>query len=157
MVEVGTFHGAFASVLLATFPGQVHCVDPWINQPEAVYFDGANKTDMPSIWQKVQATIGQNPRCMLHRMMSLEGVKLFDDESLDAVYLDGNHALPSVRADIAAWYPKVRKGGIFSGHDFFTRYDADTNSDAQTAVMEFAEKVGQWPHVTWCTSWFFVK
>lgn len=157
IVEVGTLYGAFATILLRTFPGRVHCVDPWINQPDSEYFDGANKADMNRIWATVQRDLGRNPRCTLHREMSLAGAEKFEDGSLAAVYLDGNHALPSVRADIAHWFPKVKIGGIFSGHDFFTRYDKDTNSDAQTAVMEFAERVGRWPHVTWCSSWFFVK
>lgn len=156
IVEVGTLYGAFASVLARSFPGQVVCVDPWANQPQDVYHDGANHLDMEGVYQQAKATL-EPMGCRLIRAYSLAGAAQFKDGELDAVYLDGNHALQAVRDDIAAWWPKVKIGGIVSGHDFFTRYDKDTNSDAQTAVMELADRLDQRPHVTWCTSWYFVK
>lgn len=157
IVEVGTLYGEYASVLLKTYQGKVCCVDPWTNQPQNIYHDGANQQNMEHIWAHAYAKLNANPKCKLMRMLSIHGAGQFKDGELAGAYLDGNHALPNVRADINAWFPKVKVGGIFCGHDFFTRYDNDTNSDAQTAVMEFAERIGQWPHVTWCTSWFFVK
>lgn len=156
-VEVGTLFGAFATDILKTWLGELHCVDPWINQEDDVYFDGANKHDMDAVFATAKAGVGRNPRCVLHRIMSLNGCGRFEDGELDFLYLDGNHGLNPVRADIAAWWPKVKIGGVFSGHDFFTRYDHETNSDALTAVMELAEAIGVRPHVTWDTSWWFIK
>lgn len=156
IVEVGTLYAGYTEKLLAGYPGQVHCVDPWVNQPESAYFDGANRFNMEEVYAHARRAVGSHPRCTLHRMMSLEGATRFADRSLAAVYLDGNHRLANIRQDIAAWFPKVQIGGIFSGHDFYIRYDNDTDSDAQTAVMEFAEKVGVWPHCNWCCSWYFV-
>lgn len=49
---------------------------------------------------------------------SLEAVKAFDDGSLDLVFIDGSHLEPDVRDDITAWRPKVRPGGLLSGHDY---------------------------------------
>lgn len=157
IMEVGALFGGYTAQLLAHHKGIVHAVDPWKNQDTSVYQDGANLMDMEDVYRKAKAAIGNHPRCLMRRMMSAEAVKDYADESLAAVYLDGNHALPAIREDISIWFPKVKVGGIFGGHDFNIRYDRDTNSDAQTAVMEFAEKVGQWPQVTWCTSWWFVK
>lgn len=156
-VEVGVLYGAYTSKLLSTWPGHVCAVDPWQNQDPAIYFDGQNTLDMNHVWAQVQAALGQHRRCTLMRMMSLEAAKRFEDCSLCAIYLDGNHALEAIRPDINAWFPKVKIGGIFGGHDFFSRYDKDTNSDASTAVMDFAERIGIRPHVTWDTSWWFVK
>jgi len=65
--------------------------------------------------------------------------------------------MAGIRADIAAWWPKVKIGGLFCGHDYFTRYDKDTDSDAGTAVAELAEVLGVRVHVTWETSWWFIK
>ncbi len=39
------------------------------------------------------------------------------DGALNFCYIDGAHDYKSVKADIAAWLPKVRKGGILAGHD----------------------------------------
>ena len=52
------------------------------------------------------------------RERSVQAAKMFDDGSLDFVYLDGNHAPEAIREDMAAWLPKVKKGGIFCGDDF---------------------------------------
>jgi predicted O-methyltransferase YrrM len=49
---------------------------------------------------------------------SREGAGHFEDESIDWVFIDADHSYPSVRADIAAWAPKVRPGGLLSGHDY---------------------------------------
>lgn len=39
------------------------------------------------------------------------------DASLDFVFIDGDHSEAAVRADIAAWLPKVRRGGWVLGHN----------------------------------------
>jgi hypothetical protein len=156
-VEVGTLFGAHAKEILKSWKGHLHCVDPWRNQSSDVYFDGANSHDMEAMFAMVSAEIGTHERCTLHRMMSLNACGRFADGELDFVYLDGNHAIDAIRADIMAWWPKVRIGGVFSGHDFFTRYDHETNSDALTAVAELCEALGVRPHVTWDTSWWFIK
>jgi hypothetical protein len=34
------------------------------------------------------------------------------------VYIDANHNYENVKADINAWYPKVKKNGLIGGHDY---------------------------------------
>lgn len=156
-VEVGTQHGNYAATILRTWGGHLTCIDPWVKQPVDVYHDGANLFDQRQVMCEALSKIGTNPRCTVRREFSLEAVKTVKDESLTFVYLDANHAIDFVRGDVREWFPKVMIGGLFCGHDFYIRYDKDTNSDAQTAVMEFAERVDQWPQITWCNSWWFVK
>ena len=156
-VEVGSLHGDYAKEILKTWEGHLICVDPWKNQDKRVYNDQANDQNMEQLWKNVCRGIGQHQRCSLYRMLSLTGVGKFEDGKLDGVYLDGNHAVDAVRDDIMGWWPKVKIGGIVSGHDFFTRYDSTGNCDALTAVMELAEVIGVRPHVTWCSSWWFTK
>jgi len=54
-----------------------------------------------------------NPLCTT----SLEAARMYLDNSLDFVFIDANHAYAEVRADIAAWYPKIKETGIIAGHD----------------------------------------
>jgi hypothetical protein len=53
------------------------------------------------------------------RMSSEDASKLVPDGSLDFVFIDANHFYPAVKKDLDLWYPKVRPGGVFSGHDYF--------------------------------------
>jgi Methyltransferase domain len=59
-------------------------------------------------------------RVRLVRCESVRAARLFDDGSLAAVYLDADHEYEAVKADIAAWGPKVAAGGVLAGHDYGT-------------------------------------
>ncbi|MEE8168973.1 MAG: glycosyltransferase, partial [Phycisphaerae bacterium] len=54
------------------------------------------------------------------RACSWESADQFENGSVDFVYIDADHAYESVVKDIRAWLPKVRRGGVISGHDYFT-------------------------------------
>ena len=58
----------------------------------------------------------------LHSCLSWDAAKLYEDESLDFVFIDAEHDYKSVTKDIAAWRGKVRKGGLICGHDYSQDY-----------------------------------
>jgi hypothetical protein len=47
-----------------------------------------------------------------------ESASLFEDESVDFVFVDGDHSEEGVSRDIEAWWPKLKKTGIMAGHDY---------------------------------------
>jgi len=49
---------------------------------------------------------------------SVVAAEQFPVESIGVVWLDGDHDHTAVRADLAAWQPKVRPGGIIGGDDW---------------------------------------
>jgi predicted O-methyltransferase YrrM len=52
------------------------------------------------------------------RMASLEAARHFENASCDLVMIDAAHDYDSVMADIAAWWPKVKPGGMLAGDDY---------------------------------------
>jgi len=81
---------------------------------------------------------------------STESASLYEDGSLDFVFIDASHDYESFKKDLFAWFPKVKVGGLISGHDF-----ADPYPGIMKAVRDHLadEHVG----VTPSTCWFCFK
>ena len=57
-------------------------------------------------------------RASLIVLPSIIAAEEFKDESLDFVFIDGDHRESFARADIAVWAPKVKHTGYVTGHDW---------------------------------------
>lgn len=121
IVEVGVFQGAFAAeIYRIAKPELLVLVDPWRRVPGStldVRLKGRKKTFRQD-YQQTRARVGWRVDVIMLRMLSIEAAELFRPGTFDAVYIDADHAEESVRADIEAWWPLVRSGGILSGHDY---------------------------------------
>jgi hypothetical protein len=51
------------------------------------------------------------------RMDSIEASALFQDNSIDRVFIDGCHTYEAVLQDIESWLPKIKIKGKIAGHD----------------------------------------
>jgi len=113
--EVGTYQGEYARYLLRYCPGlKLYGIDMWKSYKGYKDF-GAN--DLIDSHQIAKERV-KGYDCELIQGWSNEVVKRVLDESLDFVFIDGNHAYEYVVEDIANWSKKVRSGGIVYGHDF---------------------------------------
>lgn len=114
--EIGVDRGLFAADICKANPGvKLYGIDPWQDYPEY----GEVYTQPYADNCRAQAKRRLRPYDVtLIRKKSLEAVVDFEDNSLDFVYIDGNHAYQFVKDDITAWSRKVRPGGIVSGHDY---------------------------------------
>jgi hypothetical protein len=72
--------------------------------------------------------------CRFVRKFSMDALAQFEDDSLDFVYIDGNHRLPWVLDDICGWMIKVRAGGIVAGHDYYVSKRKNTHNHSKYAV-----------------------
>ena len=129
-IEIGTHLGKFAKTILdRTSLDLLYCVDPWTGP----FY---TKRGMDPEWRYEQACAALLPygdRVKLLRTVSLEAVEQFADESLDFIYIDALHRYEGIMADLNAWWPKCRKGGVFAGHDYYSRHKCGV----ERAVNEF--------------------
>jgi len=44
--------------------------------------------------------------------------KKFKENEFNFIFLDGDHSFEAVTEDVIHWYPKLKSGGIFAGHDY---------------------------------------
>ena len=99
--EVGVKKGKFSNQILQYWKGKLLCIDIW--EDEQDHNDAKNLLS------------GQ---AVLIKGSSIEISETIENGSLDFVYIDADHHYESVTEDINAWFPKVRTGGLVSGHDY---------------------------------------
>lgn len=117
-VEVGVERGKYSRAICKSNPGvKLFGVDPW----KAEHNDKKDYTQ-ETIDGFREITIARTKGCDFTpiQKFSVDAAKDFENNSLDFVYLDGAHDYQSVVDDLNAWYPKVKTGGILSGHDYAT-------------------------------------
>lgn len=56
---------------------------------------------------------------------SSEAAVHFADQSVDFVFIDANHTYDFVKADVNAWLPKIKPGGIIAGHDYNAPHEVE--------------------------------
>ncbi len=110
-VEVGVNQGEYG-IILCKAKLKVYGVDCWEN------YDGYKRTGTYVSHYDVAAKNLKGYDYTIIKKYSVDALKDFEDNSLDFVYIDANHTLPYVVADIFGWEKKVRRGGIISGHDY---------------------------------------
>lgn len=68
-------------------------------------------------------------RASIIREYSTTASGRFEEESIDCIFIDGNHNYPDVVKDLQAWYPKLRKRGIILGDDYWMEPVANAVND----------------------------
>lgn len=162
-VEVGVAEGNFSEILLSTTGlKKIYFVDPWKVYPREEYDDGPNSTQavQDERFKKVSLKLEKyKDRAEILRMESVPASKIFKDDFFDFVYIDASHTYNNAKQDILSWYPKVKAGGVISGHDYL---NDGPQFQVKRAVDEFCEVNKINVMVTGGTrrcpqSWYFVK
>lgn len=139
--EIGTYQGEFAETLFETgWRGKIICVDNWSDIMDRYYTE--QKT------RRFDAALFYGD--------SLELSKLIADRCLDWIYIDTEHDYESIKRDYYAWYPKVRDGGVISGHDYGDN-DFDVKRFVNELGIEFKTTTDDIYGGIEQQTWYFVK
>lgn len=162
-VEIGVARGFFSEAILRyTSLKTLYSIDPW-SRPVDTPLDDAHTSTIEFYLETLERLRPYGDRSITIRLFSHQAVSLFDDGSLDFIYIDGDHCYDTVVHDLSDWYPKVKPGGIFSGHDY-----AGNCNGVMRAVDEFLRRENLPLNITNCDevagdnswtvrSWYVVK
>jgi hypothetical protein len=148
--EIGTWRGDFAAVILEhRRPQLLYLVDPWEHRAEGEYeqasYGGRMEGGQQALEEMYQSVLDRfsseidGGQVLVLRRRSTDAAATFADESLDWVYIDGDHSYDGVKADLEAYFRTVKPGGLLAGDDYGLA--GSWFEDGVTrAVDEFAER-----------------
>jgi hypothetical protein len=130
--EVGVFEGIHARLLVKNNSvARLYCIDPY-----RIYEDLKLDTNMPKAKARAIERLKFSGKVVWMFENSVEAsFRIFHE--LDFVYIDAAHNYKNAVADIDAWWPLVKPGGIIGGHDFHHTWPGVVR-----AVTEFSVKKG---------------
>ena len=148
-VEIGVQEAFYSVVLCKENPQMtLYGVDPWrAFRTGTVYHLSQERNDY--FYKMAQERLSVFPNSKLIRKTSMDAVKDFENESLDFVYIDGDHERSHVTEDIREWEKKVRKGGIISGHDYYRTMDKKAFMAVKDVVHEHIRANNIKPLIIW--------
>ena len=107
-MEVGVRGGQHAVYILKLDIKRLYLVDPY----RLSYSSNAND------WYRAAHDLtSPHFRKVTWLVMTSEEAARILNDTLDFVYIDGDHSYEAVKRDLEMWYPKIRKGGVLCGHD----------------------------------------
>ena len=128
--EVGVWKGTMSYNLLRMIPTlTLYMIDRWTSyskeeqerdgiSEQRLYEDKVFKAAMKQALKRAQP-FGKRAVPMV--MESRQACESFEDNSLDFVFVDGDHSYEGVKEDIDIWLPKIKTGGYICGHDYDSR------------------------------------
>ncbi len=123
--EIGVWEGVLSRDLLTAFSElTLQMVDLWapFASDSQFYLTSHQGKSDAAKFKKVKQSAESNvrrfgSRAKMMQQSSLSASRVVEG-GLDFVFLDADHVYQAVVDDLAAWYPLLRSGGVFLGHDY---------------------------------------
>lgn len=149
-IEIGCDEAVTTDFLLQNLPNlKLYTIDPY-----SEYYDwnGTKVEERSYVYESAKKKLEKyGDRVIMVKEPSSSVFDMFLDESLDFIFIDGIHTYDGVITDCKNYYSKVKKGGIFSGHDY------TVIPDVNKAVNEFSLTVSKPVNVTEVDVWYWYK
>lgn len=120
--EIGVDLGLFSETLLKScLFKEFYAIDSWPNLIPGVtqngdqYYNHNNEITYQECTNKLKLY----KECSIIRKSSIDAANNFKDSYFDFIFIDADHTFDGVLKDLETWYPKIKSGGILSGHDYF--------------------------------------
>jgi hypothetical protein len=146
--EIGVDRGEF-SEKLGQVGLQLYAIDPWKSYKD--YEDTRGQAKLDFLYEHTKRVLIPYPKCTIIRKTSMEATADFADNSLDFVYIDGNHQFKYVAEDISEWSKKIRVGGAITGHDYIY-----TNPRTQSGICHVIYVVNAYTQAYEIDNWYLL-
>ena len=129
ILEIGMSRGLGMWRMLTECPNikRAFGIDPWC--------EDENRKQIVETRGVVDEWIGNKLTMIVDRAEN--AVDMFADETFDYIFIDGDHGYDACVRDIKCWWSKMKKGGVFAGHDY-----KENEPGVIKAVGEFADEYG---------------
>ena len=158
--EICVWKGELSADVLRYFPNlRLVMIDLWEAYNKSAMHDKDNNAEaMQVAYDEARgATRFASFRRTIFKGFSVASARSFDLEKLDWFFLDCDHFYDSVKADLHAWWPKLKPGGIAAGHDYNGAGDRRKGWGVKRAVDEFFSDLGLEVHVDPGRVWWVKK
>lgn len=144
-LELGVFRAESFCTILQNCPNvkELHGIDNWLPYVDYLKepYDGtpAYEIDTKTIKHiKLNALhniefSGYKNKAFIYEKDSNDCVNDFANNYFDFIFLDTYMTYEQAQKDVHYWYPKLKTGGLFTGHDW-------NNSAIQQAINEYRKK-----------------
>lgn len=159
IAEIGVEQGVYSEVICKANPlAMVYSIDAW--KSHRGYRDHTRQSKLDRFYEISKERLAPYNNTII-RAFSEQAVAQFDNDLLDAVYIDANHNYENVTKDITMWSDKVKSGGIISGHDYIRRKGQDQYYAVVQALNDYCNSNGIEEITVWrgdeVPSWSFIK
>jgi hypothetical protein len=119
-IEIGTGTAQTLEMVLAYSQNLklVYTIDPYIHD-ETSQFEAYAPVEKQEEWKEIaKLRIAKFPDRVFKIIGTSDNAVALTPDEVDLVWIDGDHTKTQIVKDIINYYPKVRIGGIFGGHDY---------------------------------------
>lgn len=158
--EIGIWKGDNLKNLLKHDVEEAYGIDSYCNNHLSNKGIEFSLKDLNEMYENVKKLEIKYKNLKIIRELSCKASSLFKDNYFDFIYIDADHSYEHIKEDLEIWYPKVKKGGILSGHDYVNHtLKNGVSFGVIKAVNEFSKKYNLDLFLTEESypSWIFLK
>lgn len=137
--EIGVNRGGYSNIFAQHLTGTFYAIDPWVCFSPFIFPDScrqntrySSQAETDKSYRIAKGKLSKYDHVKILRQTSMQAIITIPDDSLDIIYVDGNHLYQFAWIDLWGFWSKLKRGGIMSGHDLKCK-------GVRKAVLEFIE------------------
>ena len=143
--EVGVETGGSVAPLIEAIQPEVSLLvdhwEPYSTSTDQIDRHGDRRRSLARM-RSVAARLGYLPGIIIAKAESRIIGELLREGTFDLVFIDGGHTYAVVKSDLKLYWPCVRPGGTFAGHDYSYLQNRRRGHGVKQAVDEFVAEQG---------------